>query len=367
MDRMPIVRIDPNEMDRGDLIEPVCEEFARKTGMSITVSNPLGRVKSPYFDNDFDLCIYFWCVPERAEPAAVEIAYGYATNRGQEDGYVLPGDRNETNGIRIVDPDGVDVALIVGKTLYVLFDLPHSSRGERNYADKILQRIFDDYGLFLVDRRAFDLEMRKRLGGACENRFARAYIDALGISVSSDPEETERELQRNKKKFLTVLRKRSVFLRDGTVGEVTKFAEENIPELYRRLCKLSATGSIRMNYQSVCVPMGQIDIEDRGTVYDIGYLELWIDLIGDRLRVRCINATRVVSGCFHPHVSDDGSPCLGSIRDGVKALLKARELELLILVMGDYLRSYNDNSPYSRIDEWPVRRVLKPPSEEEWR
>lgn len=364
MDNTPAVYIHGDNIEERELIEPVLRKFAQKTRKRITVSNPHGDVRDPYLGDDYDLCIFFWCVPVRTEESELDNVYGYATLPGQHDCFEFPAGYDEPSGTRITDSDGSDVALVVGKTLYVLFDLPHWGRGERNYADKMMECILNDVFFCRKGRAGFEVEMKKRLGKAEEHRFVRVCKKILDVPVE-DIEGTEEELRRVKAEFLTALRRKKELRREKFSGQAVKYAPENLEKLYETLCKLSATGSIRVNYQTICVPIGQIDIEYDGTIYNIGKFEIWIDLLDEDSGVSCVNTTRVIDGYHHPHVNEDGEPCLGDLNCGVNRLLREGDLVSLVLVMGDILRSYNENGPFFSVDHWPVKRVLRPASEDE--
>lgn len=355
MTRTPTVFIDGENIQERDLIEPVLKEFANRIGKNITVSNPHGERRDPYSGRDFDLCIYFWCSPiERTERDQLSCAYGYFTQRDQGDSFDLSVDWDETDGVRIVDPEGNNVALIVGTTLYILFDLPHEGHGgEINNADKMLKLILEDYYLYFTDKTRFDKVMQERFRPSAERKFLRAYREVLVDRTSHSLEYTNAKIADIKERLQWAVGERKKLLCHDIRAPID---DAKILEVYRRLCKLSVTGTVRMIYDGICVPVGQIDIEYDDVVYDIGEFDVVVNFID--AEVSCINRTRIIAGEYHPHVDMSGNCCLGDASEGIELLMKAMEAEAVVLIMIEFLKSYSDDNPFEEIESWPIKQVL---------
>jgi hypothetical protein len=54
----------------------------------------------------------------------------------------------------------------------------------------------------------------------------------------------------------------------------------------------------------------------------------------------------------HPHLSSDGVPCLGNLGPGVSKLMADGDLVGLVQVMLLFLKSYNPENPYLKIEHW---------------
>ena len=48
--------------------------------------------------------------------------------------------------------------------------------------------------------------------------------------------------------------------------------------------------------------------------------------------------------------------CLGNLTDGVAQLLAGYEFAALAQILLQFLRSYNEDEPYYKIDNWPLAR-----------
>jgi len=356
MPRTPAIRIEERKIDELELIEPILNDFARKINKSLVVSCPHGHIKVPYDGREYDLCVYFWSRPFEGEYSESHLsrAYGFLLRDSQRDCFCVDKDFPYPGTI-ISDQTGNEVALIVGKTLYILFDLPHH-RGTS--PDKILELILADYYLYLTDKEGFEKEIQSRLSRLPHERFVELYRRFLEEGIHEDKiEDFEDRISQLRTELSLAVRDRRISLEKKSKTLVNDEAvnDEKIERIFERLCKLSTTGKITVSEDMVVVPVGQIDIEFEGVVYDIGEFEVKIDL--DDCSVLCVNKTRRVNRCYHPHVEDDGNCCLGDASYGIGVLLGDLELETVVLMMIEFLKSYSRWGAYhdAEIEEWPIK------------
>lgn len=86
--------------------------------------------------------------------------------------------------------------------------------------------------------------------------------------------------------------------------------------------------------------------------YNIGAFKIMIDF--QRGYVKFENLTNPNLGVSeHPHISG-GNPCFGNISEAVARMMGSEQLEMLVTVLIQFLESYDSQSPYSRIENWPV-------------
>ena len=97
-----------------------------------------------------------------------------------------------------------------------------------------------------------------------------------------------------------------------------------------------------------------IDIEYGGVKYRIGAFDISIDFARGVITFRNFTDPSGSERNPHPHVSSGGDACFGNITDVVPELLVKEELEMLVIVLLQFLRSYNPDSPMQRIDAWPI-------------
>ncbi|HSV94543.1 MAG TPA: hypothetical protein VLH94_00995 [Spirochaetia bacterium] len=340
-------------------LEKCLQEFAQKIRSSIYISYPHGEARDPGGD-DFGLYIYLWSKPSRRSMKEMNIpeAYGCVLLDGQDEGTILDS-CDEGVGKVIVEPSGYKVALIVGKTIYVLFDLIHNCPGYLSNAEKLLKPILDDYFLYLSNEEEFDKEMKGRLSSDDEKKFVSSYRDLTGRSHSIEGDIASLNAKLGEKKLIISERlSRIKRLQSMPTKEVD---ESTFEDVYQFLCKFSSTGSISMIHSGICIPVGQIDIEYEGEIYDIGMFDVIIDPMN--FRIGCRNNTRVVEGevfdSYHPHVDVSGECCLGNIAWEIDFLMMEREWEVALMLMLRFLRSYSPENPYNKIESWPVKRKAR--------
>jgi len=107
--------------------------------------------------------------------------------------------------------------------------------------------------------------------------------------------------------------------------------------------------SISISSTELSVLHKYVSIESAsGETSELGDIRLHLNLADDKELIRfervCDNEDR--SGYFHPHIATNGSPCLGNIGEDVAKLLEQREWGTLILLLDQFLNSYNDQNPY---------------------
>ena len=85
-----------------------------------------------------------------------------------------------------------------------------------------------------------------------------------------------------------------------------------------------------------------------GETSELGDIRLSLSLADDRelIRFERVRDNEDRDGYFHPHIAQNGAPCLGNIGEDVAKLLEQREWGTLLLLLDEFLRSYNDQNPY---------------------
>ncbi|MFA6407794.1 MAG: hypothetical protein WCV80_03765 [Candidatus Paceibacterota bacterium] len=150
-----IIRESDNHMEAWRAIYPVLQKFAEGLQTHIAVSNPHGYTRPPKTERG-KLFIYFWSVPYdiRSEKIRQEV-FGIKLNKAQSDAASPTG-----GGTPIIDSKtGITIAEIHGGTLYVLFDLPHSSSDGFESVTALMHGIMTHYANIVLPSSPFVKEM----------------------------------------------------------------------------------------------------------------------------------------------------------------------------------------------------------------
>jgi hypothetical protein len=113
--------------------------------------------------------------------------------------------------------------------------------------------------------------------------------------------------------------------------------------------------SISGNYVNVLT--GPIYIKHGDKVHDIGKFKIALAINPSQFIVKMHNLTRKIQGCDHPHIHDNGYPCLGNIQECLPQMVAARQFAAAISVCIQYLKSTNDGGHYAHINHWPLKKV----------
>lgn len=133
-----------------------------------------------------------------------------------------------------------------------------------------------------------------------------------------------------------------------SAAKIPNFAAE-----FDVLAKHPDLTKIQISSHVLTVYTKPIVIDHCGTRYHIGRFRIKIHSDG---YVRMFNTTRQVGGLYHPHVRNDGDPCLGNIQELVPSLIASRKYAALVSLCIQYLKSYNREGPYDDIEVWPIAK-----------
>lgn len=98
-----------------------------------------------------------------------------------------------------------------------------------------------------------------------------------------------------------------------------------------------------------------ITITYEGAKYNIGKFNITIYTNGSNGCVRMYNLTNKL-GCHHPHVNEDGYPCLGNIKEIIPYLIAEKKYAAASSICIQFLKSYtfeDGYQPYREISDWP--------------
>ncbi|MCL4558124.1 MAG: hypothetical protein M1491_05770 [Deltaproteobacteria bacterium] len=100
----------------------------------------------------------------------------------------------------------------------------------------------------------------------------------------------------------------------------------------------------------ISVYTNEIYIDYEENDYYIGKFKITIEPASSTIKLT--NTVKKVKGYHHPHISQDGTPCLGNIASTVYYLLIHQDIYQLVTLLIEFLRSYNEQNPYAKIEFW---------------
>lgn len=322
-----------------------------------------------YEDNEQEdgrLVIYFSATPLPDEKWKKSdssiITKVFETELGRRTGIFEPSD--DKKYFNMYDYDGSKVvAQFSENSIYILFNLLRSD--ERDTRFSLFKIIFDKYleyrkavRLNKLDKFIEENEKQRQL--IFRRNFSKFYLGEIGSALESAKKEgnkSEKEIIETRNTLTNQIQKHK-FIQAKIAGFtqiIAKLDETVIKKQYDELCKLSINNEIFLNEGTIIVPIGQIDIEYEGVIYDIGDFDVIINTIQSGNYISCINKTRTVNGDYHPHVTCSGSVCLGTIEEIIPQLITGMEYAAVVRIMIDFLHSYNPNDPYEDVESWPVK------------
>lgn len=147
-------------------------------------------------------------------------------------------------------------------------------------------------------------------------------------------------------------------------------SEEMIVRMHKHLSGLVEAGKFVRFYVEEPYLVGEttkIKYKYRGVIYDLGTFKVKVDYKkrDDRNSSGWIVITGSIKreNCWHPHVRDDGHPCLGNVSMDAATHARNREFGVLFDMLYDFLCSYTDGPdgrPYRNVNLWPVIGGKKP-------
>jgi hypothetical protein len=124
---------------------------------------------------------------------------------------------------------------------------------------------------------------------------------------------------------------------------------------HQSLVKMLLSGGIRdldiiSTGLSFKTPVVEIEFEDY--CYELGPFCVEIPFTGDRIKIKGLDKSRIIDGYAHPHISGDGTPCLGNAGPIIAKLLGTGDMVGAVNTILEFLRSYSKGNAYLRLEKW---------------
>ena len=255
----------------------------------------------------------------------------------------------------VVDGEVVPLAYVSGRRLVIPFDLEEleNLNGVPNPVNKIWTLISD---LALPKAIAY---VKKYDWKAERALYAGAKVRALEASVrkmESDVEDNVWSIDAKTKEVSDLVRKNAELKETielwKDVGKARK--EEDAVREFQLLMKLvpRAYRKITFDDSVLTATTGDVKIKYEGGIYEMGFFEVKIGFDDDRLTITNMDEDKTHGGYQHPHVASDGVPCLGNISISLAKLLALKQYPPALILIGEFLRSYNPENPYIKLEKW---------------
>ena len=265
--------------------------------------------------------------------------------KGQSDSYAYDSGIAEEFCIR--DDTNINIlGTVDANKIFISFDLMHSSSDDS-------KRIF----LYIVDKAMQVMtDLHDELFGAfdqdtylqfCNKAFLKMVQEKrrsiLAINRQTlDFEHTIFCLQRDKWKLVNELRHMDE-------NEIIQEKKEEYSELVK-LASLGGYKEFKIIDGYLYAYTNEITVEYREKNYLLGEFEVKVG--GERGELHIRNLTNQRKGYNHPHVNKEGHCCLGNISSDVQKMLGAEQYLMAFQMLYNFLASYDDKNPYTKIDLW---------------
>ena len=253
----------------------------------------------------------------------------------------------------VVDGMMTPVAYLKGRHILIGFDLEAMESDVPN----AVNRIFDLIAQYALEDaaeaiRTYDWKDERERYARIKKLAQDRYATSLRRDVDANAYEVDR-----KTREITELVRKNEDLRDALEHLERckpRRVEENALREFAELRKLvpKPYAEIDFDESSLRAKTGPIEIDHDGGWYDLGRFEVRIEFDNDRLTISQLVTDRIVDGYPHPHVDPHGSPCLGNIGVSLAKLLALKQYPQALVVIHQFLASYNEDNPYVKIERW---------------
>lgn len=325
----------------------------------IIIEVPHAKTREPILGTQF--YIWIWSSPSGDNEDRLklpETIFGTKVDC-RDTGYKSTG-----QGRAIIDPEtGWTVAELVGNNLYIHHDICHRGTGGEL---AIFHRLL---GEVVFELTASPAEKKTRNRALFRGLYVRACAKHLEDDQTQNKEKIRNQRARLGKlqeeivgliRSIPMLEKKIQAAEDFQKGMEVKFAKE-----FDDLLKIPEIQEVQIINGVIAVFTDTILLTDEtfAKTYKLGRFRIEIDPDGGSHGIRFFNLTRrgrTLSyggyGFHHPHVDEEGDPCLGNIQEAASDLIGNCEFTVLVQLALQFLRSVNtDEWDEESIEEnWPV-------------
>lgn len=194
-------------------------------------------------------------------------------------------------------------------------------------------------------------------------------IDVLGLrgvmqwaqsrvleDVRSELASIEADVSRSERSFREIIARKDAKLRSvAALEKVASEASLNIDPVLNHLQGLITShryDNFSFTGSSIIAHTSQINIPFKGDLYTMGSFKVKADIRSMEVGFYGLVGTITDGDNIHPHISGH-RPCWGNVQAEIPKVIAAGNYGLLFEIVHDFLASYNSQSPYRRLDQWP--------------
>lgn len=344
---------------REELEEALKEASADFGGADIVFHDAGGHVCEPRIapENGWNVFAY------GASDGPVETAR-HARLYGTDLGVSLKRLEPSARGAVLRDSEGVPVAQVLGRNVYLLVDLLHLAveRKMPEFAKECLTRALTEaFDLPEAAVSALTDERLRQLLETEKEQHRRNYVEVSLRKFELQKEEISEGIAKIEKRVREAgasitrdlierkkLEKRSAELENGAWREES----ERLGREFDALAASKVVAAARAYEDRVEVETTSVRIRHKGNTYLIGRFRIVLQADG-RIRIQNIENHGKRRDGDHPHVTDGGA-CFGNISEAIAKYMAEREYATVIALLHRYLENYNPESPLTKIDNWPI-------------
>ena len=254
----------------------------------------------------------------------------------------------------IRDDDGVPIAAIYDGAIYILNDFIHCrSKEELEISHKIFKCIISHLKAGVEEKSKRSLEAALRV-----QFTTRLDKELIQFKAASDT------ITQYEKGISEAVRKMTA------TEKIVEAIRRNISDIptalektWKSLIKMNnsktynAVSFTKTGIKAITTP---IIVRYQNTDYDMGRFEVTLMFDGT---CKIVNLDHKIGNNDHPHINN-GQVCWGNFAGYIPKLIGASEFDVALVQIYTFLCHYDQNSPYSTIDHWPVAKKVKEESDE---
>ena len=121
---------------------------------------------------------------------------------------------------------------------------------------------------------------------------------------------------------------------------------------FAKLVQVGVLGHIEVEGSGLTLIVNPLTIEHHSEEYRLGPFRVHLALQENSIRIFGIDDAARAQGYWHPHVDTHGKPCLGNIGTPIWRAMGRSNLLDVVTALIEFLRSYNPDNPYVRLECW---------------
>jgi hypothetical protein len=254
---------------------------------------------------------------------------------------------------RILGDNSVTLACIDHNRIIIPIELTATdNESARSLLAYIIERSIELLDFKMTDKL---LEQRRKLA----QKFCETFAKGVEKRINEKEEDLKERQHQAEQAYYTIIDFEN---RKPVIEKELKFFKKlqqiRRPRLFRKqaqaLIELLATGQYTRiepyDDGSIIAATSPITIEYGNHKFTLGSYEIKIDAKGD-VRIEAIDEHPNAEHP-HPHVSEDGYPCLGNIAADIPKMIGSMRIAEALQVLYEFLCQYNSENPYEKISHF---------------